>query len=78
MPSWPSARISSGMQYAGRHSRNRDVYGDAVRLDPWFVTGLAEGEACFLRVVRRPTEAEGRARGPASVLAVTMRETVTY
>src|SRR5215210_4597838 len=35
------------MQYAGPHSRNRDVYGVAVRLDPWYVTGLAEGEGCF-------------------------------
>ena len=47
MPSWPRARISSGMQYAGPHSMTRDVYGDAVRLDPWFVTGLVEGEGCF-------------------------------
>jgi hypothetical protein len=35
------------MQYAGPRSRNRDVHGDAVRLDPWFVTGLSEGEGCF-------------------------------
>jgi hypothetical protein len=35
------------MQYAGPHSRNRDVYGVAARLDPWYVTGLAEGEGCF-------------------------------
>src|SRR5918995_1764103 len=35
------------MQHAGPHSRKRDVYGVAVRLDPWFVTGLAEGEGCF-------------------------------
>ena len=47
MPSWPSARITSGMQYAGPHSRNRDVYGVGIRLDPWFVTGLTEGEGCF-------------------------------
>jgi hypothetical protein len=26
--------------------RTRDIYG-AVALDPWFVTGLAEGEGCF-------------------------------
>ena len=25
----------------------RDTYGAAVVLDPWFVTGLAEGEGCF-------------------------------
>jgi hypothetical protein len=45
VPSWPSARISIGMQYAGPHSRNRDVYGVGIRLNPWFVTGLTEGEA---------------------------------
>jgi hypothetical protein len=45
--SWPSARISCGMQHAGPHSRNWDAYGDVVRLDPWYVTGLAEGEGCF-------------------------------
>jgi hypothetical protein len=47
VPSWPSVRISNGMQYAGPHSRKRDVYGVAARLDPWYVTGLAEGEGCF-------------------------------
>ena len=26
--------------------KERDIYG-AVALDPWFVTGLAEGEGCF-------------------------------
>jgi hypothetical protein len=46
VPSWPSARIRRGMQHAGPHSRNWDAYGAAVRLDPWFVTGLAEGEGC--------------------------------
>src|SRR5215207_4905745 len=35
------------MQYAGPHSRKRDVYGVPFRLDPWFVTGLTEGEGCF-------------------------------
>jgi hypothetical protein len=35
------------MQYAGPHQRTRDAYGVEFRLDPWFVTGLAEGEGCF-------------------------------
>jgi hypothetical protein len=35
------------MQYAGPHSMTRDAYGAGDRLDPWFVTGLAEGEGCF-------------------------------
>jgi LAGLIDADG endonuclease len=47
VPSWPRARITRGMQHAGPHSRKWDAYGAAVRLDPWFVTGLAEGEGCF-------------------------------
>jgi hypothetical protein len=40
VPSWPCARISIGMQYAGPHSRNRDVYGVGIRLDPWLKVGL--------------------------------------
>lgn len=46
MSSWPSARISSGMQYAGPH-QEMDAYGGRVVLDPRYVTGLAEGEGCF-------------------------------
>ena len=35
-----------GMQHAGpRHTR--DAYGVSSSLDPWYVTGLAEGEGCF-------------------------------
>ncbi len=46
MPSWPFARISSGMQYAGPRSE-LDAYGVVFTLDPWYVTGLTEGEGCF-------------------------------
>ena len=46
MPSWPSARISNGMQYAGPRSEV-DAYGVGRTLDPWYVTGLTEGEGCF-------------------------------
>ena len=35
------------MQYAGPHRKTRDAYGVELRLDPWFVTGLAEGEGCL-------------------------------
>src|SRR3954471_16285575 len=35
------------MQYAGPRSNQRDTYGVHVALDPWFVTGLTEGEGCF-------------------------------
>ena len=34
------------MQYAGPH-QTRDAYGASSTLDPWYVTGLAEGEGCF-------------------------------
>ena len=40
-------RMKCGMQYAGPHSKTRDADGVELRLDPWFVTGLAEGEGCF-------------------------------
>jgi hypothetical protein len=46
VPSWPYARISSGMQYAGPRSE-LDAYGAGLTLDPWYVTGLTEGEGCF-------------------------------
>ena len=46
MPSWPRARIRCGMQYAGPHLE-AGAYGGRRALDPWYVTGLAEGEGCF-------------------------------
>ena len=75
MPSWPSARISSGMQYAGPHSRNRDVYGDAVRLDPWYVTGLSEGEGCFcVSFALRPRLKVGLEARPSFSLSLNERD----
>ena len=47
MPSWPFARISNGMQYAGPHNKELDVYEARSTLGPWYVTGLTEGEGCF-------------------------------
>ena len=35
------------MQYAGPHHQDKAAYGVPCTLDPWFVTGLAEGEGCF-------------------------------
>ena len=35
------------MQYAGPHQQDKAAYGVPRVLDPWFVTGLAEGEGCF-------------------------------
>ena len=75
MSSWPSARISSGMQHAGPHSRNWDVYGAAVRLDPWFVTGLAEGEGCFcISFAIRPRLRVGLEARPSFSLSLNERD----
>ena len=63
------------MQYAGPHSRKRDVYGVAVRLDPWFVTGLAEGEGCFcVSFAVRPTLKVGLEARPSFSLSLNERD----
>jgi hypothetical protein len=63
------------MQYAGPHSRNRDVYGVAVRLDPWFVTGLAEGEGCFcVSFAIRPRLRVGLEARPSFSLSLNERD----
>src|SRR5215208_2139645 len=63
------------MQYAGPHSRKRDVYGVAVRLDPWFVTGLAEGEGCFhVSIVVRPKLKVGLEARPSFSLSLNGRD----
>ena len=41
-----SPRRRSDLQYAGPH-QDKAAYGDRVPLDPWFVSGLTEGERCF-------------------------------
>jgi hypothetical protein len=75
VPSWPSARMSCGMQHAGPHSRNWDAYGDAVRLDPWFVTGLAEGEGCFcISFAIRPMLRVGLEARPSFSLSLNERD----
>jgi hypothetical protein len=35
------------MQHAGPHHQDKAAYGVPRTLDPWFVTGLTEGEGCF-------------------------------
>jgi hypothetical protein len=63
------------MQYAGPHSRNRDVYGAAVRLDPWYVTGLAEGEGCFcISFAVRPKLKVGLEARPSFSLSLNARD----
>jgi hypothetical protein len=75
VPSWPSARISYGMQYAGPHLRNWDAYGVAVRLDPWYVTGLAEGEGCFcISFAVRPRLRVGLEARPSFSLSLNVRD----
>lgn len=71
MPSWPSARIINGMQYAGPHYQQRDSYGQASALDPWYVTGLTEGEGCFcVSFTRRPTLRTGLEVRPSFSLSL--------
>ena len=63
------------MQHAGPHSRKRDVYGVAVRLDPWFVTGLAEGEGCFcISFAIRPKLRVGLEARPSFSLSLNERD----
>jgi LAGLIDADG endonuclease len=63
------------MQYAGPHLRNRDVYGVAVRLDPWFVTGLTEGEGCFcVSFAIRPKIRVGLEARPSFSLSLNERD----
>jgi hypothetical protein len=71
VPSWPLVRIN-GMQHAGPHSRNRDVYGVAVRLDPWFVTGLTEGEGVSFAI--RPKLKVGLEARPYFSLSLNERD----
>jgi hypothetical protein len=63
------------MQYAGPHARNVYAYGVAVRLDPWFVTGLAEGEGCFcVSFAIRPKLKVGLEARPSFSLSLTERD----
>src|SRR5688572_23006165 len=65
------------MQHAGPHTRKRDVYGVAVRLDPWFVTGLAEGEGCFcVSFAIRPKLKVGLEARPSFALSLNERDQV--
>jgi hypothetical protein len=52
----------------------RAAYGDRVPLDPWFVSGLAEGGRMLLRVLRYTGKAADRARGPTLVFAFAQRD----
>jgi len=41
-----AVRRRSDLQHAGPHP-DKAAYGERVPLDPWFVSGLTEGEGCF-------------------------------
>jgi len=41
------------MQYAGPHQQGHAAYGVPSTLDPWYVTGLTEGEGCFCVSISR-------------------------
>jgi LAGLIDADG endonuclease len=54
--------------------KERDTYG-AVALDPWFVTGLTEGEGCFcVSFTLRPTMRLGLEVRPSFALALNERD----
>ena len=54
--------------------KERDVYG-AVPLDPWFVTGLAEGEGCFcVSFARRQKMRMGVEVRPSFALSLNERD----
>ena len=63
------------MQHAGPHARTREAYGVRSRLDPWFVTGLAEGEGCFcVSFAIRPRLKVGLEARPSFSLSVNERD----
>jgi hypothetical protein len=54
--------------------KERDTYG-AVALDPWFVTGLTEGEGCFcVSFTLRPTLRMGLEVRPSFALSLNERD----
>ena len=74
MSSWQKARIH-GMQYAGPRSMTRDTYGVELTLDPWYVTGLAEGEGCFcVSFAIRPRLTVGLEARPSFSLSLNERD----
>jgi LAGLIDADG endonuclease len=63
------------MQYAGPHTRNGTSTEWTVRLDPWFVTGLAEGEGCFcVSFAIRPKLKVGLEARPSFALSLNERD----
>jgi hypothetical protein len=64
-----------GMQHAGPHSMTRDADGVGVRLDPSYVTGLAEGEGCFcISFAIRPRLRVGLEARPSFSLSLNERD----
>ena len=55
------ARVAADVrdaQYAGPHRKTRRLWGgSAVPLDPWYVTGLTDGEGCFCVSLDHQSEA---------------------
>src|SRR5919198_3335831 len=63
------------MQHAGPHARTREAYGVEVRLDPWFVTGLTDGEGCFcVSFAIRPRLKVGLEARPSFSLSLNERD----
>ena len=49
------------------------AYGVAAPLDPWYVSGLTEGEGCFCISFREAVQAQAWARGQTVILAFAER-----
>jgi hypothetical protein len=63
-----------GMQYAGPRYE-RDTYGEELVLDPWFVTGLTEGEGCFcVSLAVRPKMRTGLEARPSFSLSLNEKD----
>ena len=75
MPSWLPARSVAARNTPALTQGIRDVYGDAVRLDPWYVTGLADGEGCFcVSFAVRPKLKVGLEARPSFALSLNERD----
>lgn len=62
------------LQYAGPH-HDKAAYGERVPLDPWFVSGLTEGEGCFcIALALRPKLRTGLEVRPSFALSLNEKD----
>ena len=75
MTSRPKARISDDMQYAGPRYEQGTPRESSLALDPWFVSGLTEGEGCFcVSFAVRPKLRTGLEARPSFSLSLNERD----